>query len=431
MDAEEETVPESMNMAPVVEAKRRRFGLSLRVLMVVVLVLGGGFGWLAYRARVQRQAVAAIEAAGGTVFYDWDYVNGKSIPPASRRPWPRWLLDLVGPDYLGSVTWVHLHGSAGAKADDTLMVHVGRLDRLEMLDLRDNQGVTDAGLAELRRLTRLQGLWLDSTGVRGPGLVHLQGLTRLEHLSLDDIPLADADLAQLAEITSLTSLSVRSPRITDAGLAHLARLTNLQTLLIQSPAVTNAGLAHLGALKHLKMLTLMDARVNDLTPLSQRLEMTNLALYKTPIADADLATVAGFHGLKLLMLRETKNITDAGLVYIAGLTDIDQLFLDGTGITDAGLVHIAGMSHLRMLYLGQTAITDAGLARLPDLSELVVLSLEDTKITDAGLAHLTSLAKCRQLDISGTAVTPVGIATLRARYPLMKVNAPTPPVSPR
>ncbi len=38
------------------------YGMSLRLLMVVVLVLGGGMGWLAYRACVQREAVAAIRA---------------------------------------------------------------------------------------------------------------------------------------------------------------------------------------------------------------------------------------------------------------------------------------------------------------------------------------------------------------------------------
>jgi hypothetical protein len=35
-------------------SKRRRwFGLSLRLLMLLVLLLGGGMGWVAYRARVR------------------------------------------------------------------------------------------------------------------------------------------------------------------------------------------------------------------------------------------------------------------------------------------------------------------------------------------------------------------------------------------
>ena len=46
-------------------------GLRVRTrdFMIVVLVLGGILGWLAYRARVQRNAVDVIRNAGGYVFY--------------------------------------------------------------------------------------------------------------------------------------------------------------------------------------------------------------------------------------------------------------------------------------------------------------------------------------------------------------------------
>ena len=53
--------------------RRLRTGLSLRVLMALVLATGGGLGWVVYRARVQRAAVAAIVAAGGSVRYSWDF----------------------------------------------------------------------------------------------------------------------------------------------------------------------------------------------------------------------------------------------------------------------------------------------------------------------------------------------------------------------
>jgi hypothetical protein len=41
--------------------------------MLVVLLAGGGMGWLVHKARVQCRAVAAIEAAGGDVSFDWEY----------------------------------------------------------------------------------------------------------------------------------------------------------------------------------------------------------------------------------------------------------------------------------------------------------------------------------------------------------------------
>jgi hypothetical protein len=41
--------------------------------MVLVLVIGALLGWMARRARVQREAVAAIQKAGGMVGYNWEW----------------------------------------------------------------------------------------------------------------------------------------------------------------------------------------------------------------------------------------------------------------------------------------------------------------------------------------------------------------------
>ena len=81
---------------------RRRLRLSVRVFMVLVLVLGGGFGWIVHEARVQRQAVAAIERAGGKVDYDESFL-GYSPERDFREPgWKEWLVDHLGIDYFES-----------------------------------------------------------------------------------------------------------------------------------------------------------------------------------------------------------------------------------------------------------------------------------------------------------------------------------------
>jgi hypothetical protein len=58
------------------------------MLMLLVLMVGGSLGWICYRARVQRKAVAAIEAAGGDLIFDWQAglaVFGASLGRASLR----------------------------------------------------------------------------------------------------------------------------------------------------------------------------------------------------------------------------------------------------------------------------------------------------------------------------------------------------------
>lgn len=47
------------------------------------------------------------------------------------------------------------------------------------VDLNLNTKVTDAGLAHLKRLTKLETLYLHRTKVTDAGLVHLKGLTKL------------------------------------------------------------------------------------------------------------------------------------------------------------------------------------------------------------------------------------------------------------
>ena len=67
-------------------------------------------------AQIQRDAVVAIQNAGGFVRYDWEW-------PA-QEPWaPRWLVNLVGVPYFGNVIAVEFAPSS--TATDVTLEHVG------------------------------------------------------------------------------------------------------------------------------------------------------------------------------------------------------------------------------------------------------------------------------------------------------------------
>jgi hypothetical protein len=150
----------------------------MRALIVLVLVIGGWMGWMVYRARVQRDAAAVIKNAGGWVVYDWEARNGLRV--ANAKPWwPKWLVDRVGVDYFSHVVGVGL----GGRASDAEMACIGHLSRLQRLYL-SNTAVRDAGLVNLKGLTGLQLLSIGGTGVSDAGLAHLKGLTRLAYLNL-------------------------------------------------------------------------------------------------------------------------------------------------------------------------------------------------------------------------------------------------------
>jgi hypothetical protein len=176
---------------------RRRplfFRVSVRGLLLLVLVIGCGLGWIVQFVRAgqaQRRAVAAIYQAGGWVVYDtvWDEDQNTSTWKAR---WPRWLVDQLGVDYFGNAVFINLDD----RGTDDVLTHVEKLKHLKQLH-RPGLAVTDAGLAHLGRLSELRLLSLDDTRVTNAGLAHLKGLSGLKWLKLSRTRVTAAGVADL------------------------------------------------------------------------------------------------------------------------------------------------------------------------------------------------------------------------------------------
>ncbi len=170
--------------------RRLAFRLSVRALIVVVLAIGVGLGWVVHRARTQRMAVAAIQRAGGKVEYDWEWTDKSTSPPTKpAKPWPKWLVDAVGVDYLADVVSIQLNVTLTnpVPVTDDLMREVGRLGRLKSLGFYSCDQVTDAGLAHLGHLSSLRYLVIGSRNISDAGLGSLRDLD-LRGLYLSEMP---------------------------------------------------------------------------------------------------------------------------------------------------------------------------------------------------------------------------------------------------
>src|SRR5262245_2156580 len=88
-----------------VTAKRRRLRISVRTLMLLIFGLAAWLGWRVNLARTQREAVAAIEAHGGFVAYNWEFVNDKRVPGRSPNA-PGWLRKQLGDAFFQDVVQV-------------------------------------------------------------------------------------------------------------------------------------------------------------------------------------------------------------------------------------------------------------------------------------------------------------------------------------
>jgi Leucine-rich repeat (LRR) protein len=235
-----------------------RIRLSVRALMILVLLLGGGLGWIERSVRIQRDAVAAIKRTGAGVLYDWQFRN--AIPNPKGKPWaPKWLVDRLGVDYFGSPAYVIAFTQ---KMDDATLVAVGRLSHFERLDIATSS-VTDFGLANLQALKRLRDLDLSASQVGDAGLMHFKGLTSLTFLNLNATQVGDVGLLNLKGLTRLETLYLGRTQVSDAGLVHLKGLGRLKALNLSDTLVSDAGLAHLSGLTGLQLLCLGDTWVSD------------------------------------------------------------------------------------------------------------------------------------------------------------------------
>ena len=131
---------------------RRRLRLSVRALMVVVLVLAVGLGWIVHRAQVQREAVAAIVRRVGLSITTSTRQAGR---PAGGQPQvaaacPKWLVERLGVDFFGDVICGHAR-QEGHRRD---MAHVGSAPSSRPWAFRLSDAITDAGVAHLAGLRR-------------------------------------------------------------------------------------------------------------------------------------------------------------------------------------------------------------------------------------------------------------------------------------
>ena len=111
------------------------------------------------------------------------------------------------------------------------------------------------------------------------------------------------------------------------------------------------------------------------------------------------------------------NFTDAGLMHLKGMTNLETLDLHGTKVTDGGLVHLRGLHNLLSIDLRFINVTNAGLVHLNKLTNLILLDLRGTQVTDAGLVHLKGLSNLKTLGLFDSQVSAAGVADLQQALP--------------
>jgi internalin A len=418
------------SVAKPAKPRRRWVRFSLRTSLLGLTVLCVCLALTVNAARRQREAVAAILKAGGSIKFDcqcvpqprpWnpDQVSWHNEPQPHR---PLWLSKLLGDEYFHDVLQVIFQENVIPEADFEQLAKLPKVRWLYLIGRPVNPGggsgftggvkmetneprrqrlVQDSDLAVIQKLTQLQTLGIYPAAIEGPGLAYLENLRRLKHLLLFQTPLGNAGMEHIGRMTWLTTLTLNDTRITDAGLLQLQNLTELKDIDVSNTRITGEGFKNLNRLRNLD----------------------SLELQGTDFTDAGLANLQDLPKLTRLDLSNTR-ITDDGLKNLANLTNLQLLALDGTAISDAGLKQLSGLHKLWTLRLNHTRINGDGLGALQSLPTLESIGLDSSELTDAGLANLGPITKLKSVNVQGTHVTSDGKRRLKQSLPTTNIFGP-------
>jgi hypothetical protein len=284
------------------------------------------------------------------------------------------------------------------------------------LKLGEKQPLHVVSLAALSGLTDLRELTLDNNLVTDAGLAFLPVLQKLEHLSVNGCGLTDHGLTHVAKQTTLTELRASDNRITGTGLQYLTTVPGLAILEIGSADLSDEGvtfLSSLGALQKLNLNCGKPLKVESLAPLAgiKKLRSVSLGSSATDAAVSSLRTVTSVETLDL----SAAPISDAAMDGVAAMRGLKELTLHRCpNLTDYGLTKLVTLRGLLKLDVGHTRLTDAGFRTLSQkLPEMDEINAAAAGMSDGGLAGLENMRKITRLTVHVRMCTDVGTGYIR------------------
>jgi internalin A len=251
---------------------------------------------------------------------------------------------------------------SGTKITNRGLRHLEGLVTLEQLTLP--REITDAGVAHLRNLTNLANLGTADYNLRkltDAGMVYLGRLHRLQQLDLHESKVTDRGMEYLSEMKGLAYLDLSRTMVGDEGIRKISKLTWLTQLAIQETRVTDDGLRSLQSIRNLRHLSV-----------SPRIGEKGMGIIaKIPALQALDIDVRGNDALvhlkempRLESLGLSGAVTDAGVEYLRQCPTLQSLHLGNAPLTDGSVRQLSKLRGLRILGIYRTQITEEGYKKL-------------------------------------------------------------------
>jgi hypothetical protein len=201
-------------------------------------------------------------------------------------------------------------GADGKLSDNVAMQYIAAMPRLRKLRAQETVA-TDEGFEALSQSRTLEFIWgRNCRNLGGRGFVALSKMPALRGLGVSCENVDDNALATLPEFPALRELTPIDMK--DAGFCHIGRCERLERLTcMYCRATTDVATEHIAALQ-------------------LRYYYAGL----TQITDRSLEILGRMSSLEQVEFYECNGVTDAGLVFLAGLPRLREVALDSLpGVT--------------------------------------------------------------------------------------------------
>lgn len=270
---------------------------------------------------------------------------------------------------------------------------------------------TDQDMKLLGSWPQLRQVDISRSGVSGRGLGWLAENGEIEVLKAAGLGLRDRDLQKLGNLVQVVELSVAdNPDVSGAGFRGMV-FPRCRRLNLSACGIEKRSLRHLpGAFPRLEELRLEAAEFpasacRDLTSFRTLLR---LDLGASNASDQHLAALAGLSSLEELIVRDTA-ITDRGLMWLAGATNLWELSAIGSQVTSESAKCFPMLRTLRI-----DARDDRSIEHLPECVSLEKLWLSEATLTTAGLRQFGRCGKLKELHLYDLHCTREGLQALWA-----------------
>ena len=232
-------------------------------------------------------------------------------------------------EHVGHLSTLESLNIISTKFNDEWMGPLAKLTNLKVLRFTNNGKLTDAGMAQLSGLTKLENFSFVGTQMTGKAYADFEGFTKLTRVSHRGSLIDDEGLLQLCDhLPNLESLSLAHAKFTDAGAPHLAKLAKLKGLEVGAAKATPQSLRHIA-----------------------KLPLEYLQLGEGFDSSACFPLIKDIVTLRRLTLTNAQALTDADLQALAGLTQLTHLEIGKMPLPDERIPALKPFAFLKSMRL--------------------------------------------------------------------------------